>query len=124
MGFVPLTLLVIAGRALTFRTFRSERARPATRLDEPPRPAGQLPPPSPAPQQVLASYLKTIGFIIPLMDAEHAFYYTREVMLVLKREFATPDEEMKKIVLKARGSRDLGDLWEDLGGGSEGGFGP
>ncbi|MEW5308439.1 MAG: hypothetical protein WDW38_000401 [Sanguina aurantia] len=34
------------------------------------------------------------------MDAEHAFYYTREVMVVLKREFATPDEEMKKIVLK------------------------
>ena len=34
------------------------------------------------------------------MDAEHAFYYTREVMVVLRREFATPDEEMKKIVLK------------------------
>lgn len=50
--------------------------------------------------KVLAAYLKAIGFIIPLMDAEHAFYYTREVMVVLKREFATPDEEMKKIVLK------------------------
>jgi hypothetical protein len=50
--------------------------------------------------QVLASFLKCIGHIIPLMDAEHAFYYTREVMIVLKREFATPDEEMKKIVLK------------------------
>jgi splicing factor 3B subunit 1 len=82
--------------------------------------------------QVLASFLKCIGYIIPLMDAEHAFYYTREVrctaqhsqvlacqhlqharsmctrsalhvlqvMVVLKREFATPDEEMKKIVLK------------------------
>jgi len=50
--------------------------------------------------QVLASFLKSIGFIIPLMDAEHAFYYTREVMVVLKREFQTPDEEMKKIVLK------------------------
>jgi hypothetical protein len=49
---------------------------------------------------VLASFLKSIGFIIPLMDAEHAFYYTREVMVVLKREFQTPDEEMKKIVLK------------------------
>jgi splicing factor 3B subunit 1 len=34
------------------------------------------------------------------MDSEHAFYYTREVMVVLKREFQTPDEEMKKIVLK------------------------
>ena len=50
--------------------------------------------------KVLAAYLKAIGFIIPLMDAEHAFYYTREVMVVLKREFASPDEEMKKIVLK------------------------
>lgn len=50
--------------------------------------------------KVLAAFLKAIGFIIPLMDAEHAFYYTKEVMVVLKREFQTPDEEMKKIVLK------------------------
>lgn len=58
------------------------------------------------------------------MDAEHANYYTREVcgivafwhwvaactrqsalpaqvMIILIREFSTPDEEMKKIVLKA-----------------------
>ena len=34
------------------------------------------------------------------MDAEYANYYTREVMLILIREFASPDEEMKKIVLK------------------------
>ena len=34
------------------------------------------------------------------MDAESANYYTREVMLVLVREFQSPDEEMKKIVLK------------------------
>ena len=52
--------------------------------------------------KVLASFLKSIGHIIPLMDGEHAFYYTREVMVVLRREFATPDEEMKKIVLKVR----------------------
>ena len=52
--------------------------------------------------KVLAAFLKCIGFIIPLMDTEHAFYYTREVMVVLKREFQTPDEEMKKIVLKVR----------------------
>jgi splicing factor 3B subunit 1 len=50
--------------------------------------------------KVLAAFLKCIGFIIPLMDAEHAYYYTREVMVVLKREFSTADEEMKKIVLK------------------------
>lgn len=28
---------------------------------------------------MLAAFLKCIGFIIPLMDAEHAYYYTREV---------------------------------------------
>ena len=73
------------------------------------------PSPSPTPNQVLkplwkgirqhrgkglAAFLKAIGFIIPLMDAEYANYYTREVMIVLLREFASPDEEMKKIVLK------------------------
>ena len=52
--------------------------------------------------KVLAAFLKAIGFVIPLMDAEHAFYYTGAMMVVLKREFATPDEEMKKIVLKVR----------------------
>ena len=34
------------------------------------------------------------------MDAEFASYYTKEVMLILIREFQSPDEEMKKIVLK------------------------
>eukprot|EP01118_Nematostelium_gracile_P013049 TRINITY_DN4875_c0_g1_i1.p1 TRINITY_DN4875_c0_g1~~TRINITY_DN4875_c0_g1_i1.p1 ORF type:complete len:554 (-),score=181.06 TRINITY_DN4875_c0_g1_i1:121-1782(-) len=34
------------------------------------------------------------------MDAEYASYYTKEVMIILIREFSTPDEEMKKIVLK------------------------
>ena len=52
--------------------------------------------------QVLASFLKCIGHIIPLMDAVYANYYTREVMFILVREFQTPDEEMKKIVLKVR----------------------
>lgn len=51
-------------------------------------------------QQGLAAFLKAIGYLIPLMDAEYANYYTREVMLILIREFQSPDEEMKKIVLK------------------------
>jgi len=50
--------------------------------------------------KVLAAFLKAIGYIIPLMDAEYASYYTKEVMVILIREFGTPDEEMKKIVLK------------------------
>lgn len=48
----------------------------------------------------LAAFLKAIGYLIPLMDAEYANYYTRDVMLILIREFQSPDEEMKKIVLK------------------------
>eukprot|EP00915_Cephaloidophora_sp_WS-2016_P006300 GHVH01008299.1.p1 GENE.GHVH01008299.1~~GHVH01008299.1.p1 ORF type:complete len:1067 (+),score=199.81 GHVH01008299.1:52-3252(+) len=47
----------------------------------------------------LAAFLKAIGFIIPLMHSEHQAYYTREVMVILVREFSTIDEEMKKIVL-------------------------
>ena len=50
--------------------------------------------------KVLAAFLKAIGFIIPLMDATYAAYYTREVMIILVREFQSPDEEMRKIVLK------------------------
>ena len=50
--------------------------------------------------KVLAAFLKAIGFIIPLMDAMYANYYTREVMVILIREFASTDEEMKKITLK------------------------
>lgn len=42
------------------------------------------------------------------MDAEYANYYTREVMLILIREFQSPDEEMKKIVLKVGGGAALG----------------
>jgi splicing factor 3B subunit 1 len=48
----------------------------------------------------LAAFLKAIGFIIPLMDAEYASYSTKEVMPIVIREFSTPDEEMKKIILK------------------------
>ncbi|GLT94370.1 hypothetical protein SLE2022_121140 [Rubroshorea leprosula] len=50
--------------------------------------------------KVLAAFLKAIGFVIPLMDAIYASYYTKEVMFILIREFQSPDEEMKKIVLK------------------------
>ena len=50
--------------------------------------------------QGLAAFLKAIGYLIPLMDNVSANYYTKEVMLILIREFQSPDEEMKKIVLK------------------------
>lgn len=50
--------------------------------------------------KTLAAFLKAIGFIIPLMDAEYANYYAREVNRILIREFKSPDEDMKSVVLK------------------------
>ncbi|SCV02476.1 LAME_0H01398g1_1 [Lachancea meyersii CBS 8951] len=47
----------------------------------------------------LASFLRALGFLISLMDAEYAGYYTQEVMRIVKREFQSPDDEMKKAVL-------------------------
>uniref|UniRef100_A0A8C2QUC8 Splicing factor 3B subunit 1 domain-containing protein n=1 Tax=Capra hircus TaxID=9925 RepID=A0A8C2QUC8_CAPHI len=38
--------------------------------------------------------------LVEIIEHEYANYYTREVMLILIREFQSPDEEMKKIVLK------------------------
>lgn len=37
-----------------------------------------------------------------------AFRYTQEVMVILIRQFQSPDEEMKKIVLKVRRERQRG----------------
>ena len=34
-----------------------------------------------------AAFLEAIGFIIPLMDSNYANYYTKEVMIILIREF-------------------------------------
>lgn len=50
--------------------------------------------------KTLGAFLKAIGFIIPLMDPEYANYYAREVTTILIREFRSPEEEMKVIVLK------------------------
>lgn len=48
----------------------------------------------------LAAFLKAIGYVIPLMEENYASHYTRLVMPILIREFHSPDEEMKRIVLK------------------------
>jgi len=50
--------------------------------------------------KTLAAFLKAIGFIIPLMDTDNASEFTKFVTPVLIREFQTPDDEMKKVVLK------------------------
>ncbi|KXL46509.1 MAG: hypothetical protein FE78DRAFT_89369 [Acidomyces sp. 'richmondensis'] len=48
----------------------------------------------------LAGFLKAVGYIIPLMDEEYSNYYTTQIMEIILREFSSPDEEMKKVVLK------------------------
>jgi len=50
--------------------------------------------------KALAAFLKAIGYVIPLMEENYASHYTRLVMPILLREFHSPDEEMKRIVLK------------------------
>ncbi|KAI9178917.1 U2 snRNP component prp10 [Blastocladiella emersonii ATCC 22665] len=50
--------------------------------------------------KALAAFLKAIGSLIPLMETAHADYYTTEAMPIIIREFASPDDEMRKIVLK------------------------
>lgn len=50
--------------------------------------------------KTLAAFLKAIGFVIPLMDPEYANYYAREVNHILVREFKSPDDDMKSVVLK------------------------
>ena len=50
--------------------------------------------------KALAAFLKAIGYVIPLMEEKYASHYTRLVMPILLREFHSPDEEMKRIVLK------------------------
>ncbi|QIW96412.1 hypothetical protein AMS68_001930 [Peltaster fructicola] len=50
--------------------------------------------------RTLAGSLKAVGFIVPLMDEEYSSYYVTQIMEILKREFQSPDEEMKKVVLK------------------------
>jgi splicing factor 3B subunit 1 len=50
--------------------------------------------------KALSSFLRCIGFIIPLMEPRFAEFYTKEVMGIVLREFNTPDEDMKKVVLK------------------------
>lgn len=49
--------------------------------------------------KVLASFMKCLGSLIPLMDEEYAGYYTQEIMRIVKREFHSPDDEMRKAVL-------------------------
>lgn len=50
--------------------------------------------------KALGAFLKAVGYVIPLMEPDHAREYTKFVTPVLIREFANPDDDMKRIVLK------------------------
>ncbi|KTB00493.1 U2 snRNP component HSH155 [Nakaseomyces glabratus] len=49
--------------------------------------------------KLLSSHLRAMASIIPLMSLEYAGFYSKELMRILKREFNSPDENMKKTVL-------------------------
>ncbi|KAG2732822.1 hypothetical protein G9P44_003812 [Scheffersomyces stipitis] len=53
----------------------------------------------------LASFLKCIGAIIPLMQhdknyEEYSNYYTKEITNIMTREFNSPDDDMRKSILR------------------------
>jgi len=48
----------------------------------------------------LAAALQAVGSIVPLMDAEYAHYYSRELMPILLREIESPDALMRRTVLQ------------------------
>lgn len=53
----------------------------------------------------LAAFIRCIGSIIPLMNhdpsyIEYSNYYSRELMNVMAREFSSPDDDMRKSLLR------------------------
>jgi splicing factor 3B subunit 1 len=50
--------------------------------------------------KALAAYLKAVGQVVPLMDAEYAAYYAKDLLGMIVRHFASPDDEMKRIILR------------------------
>ena len=49
--------------------------------------------------KALAAFLKAVGFLLCLMADDQAEFYGKELIPTLTREFASPDDEMKRIVL-------------------------
>ena len=49
--------------------------------------------------KALAAFLKAVGYLIGLMVEDQAAFYGKELIPTLVREFAAPDDEMKRIVL-------------------------
>lgn len=49
--------------------------------------------------KTLAAFLRCIACILPLMDDEYSNFYSTELIKIIKREFDSPEDEMKKTVL-------------------------
>ncbi|KAK6463098.1 armadillo-type protein [Scheffersomyces coipomensis] len=55
--------------------------------------------------KALASFLKCLGAIIPLMQhdtsyEEYSNYYSKEIVTIIVREFNSPDDDMRKTILR------------------------
>ena len=50
--------------------------------------------------KMLAACLKAMGYLIPLMDAAPSAFFTKAIQPTLTREFASSDEDMRRIVLR------------------------
>ena len=50
--------------------------------------------------RTLSGFLQAVGSLIPLMSEQDASEYIKYVMEVILREFETPEDEMKRILLK------------------------
>lgn len=48
----------------------------------------------------LANFLRAVGSLIPLMSEEYSSEYIKYVMNVILREFESPEDEMKRILMK------------------------
>lgn len=49
--------------------------------------------------KALAAFLKAVGYLLGLMVDDQAAFYGKELIPTIVREFAAPDDEMKRIVL-------------------------
>lgn len=48
----------------------------------------------------MIAFLKAIGSIIPLMDEKHGDKYTNLVIKIIKNQMNSPEDELKKAILK------------------------
>ncbi|CCH60465.1 hypothetical protein TBLA_0C06730 [Henningerozyma blattae CBS 6284] len=49
--------------------------------------------------KLLSSFLRCLANIIPLMDSSYSSFYSKQLILIIKRELNTPDDDMKMTIL-------------------------